>query len=142
MSISVPNTEDYRYNSMVELAVINCGVCGGTYAINERRRSWCQENAKGWFCPYCKNNWGYFGKTEAQRLRDQLAEERQRRQHAQQNARLADERAEHERRRALGYKGQMARTKKRIGNGVCPCCNRTFKDLQQHMTTKHPEYAQ
>ena len=25
--------------------------------------------------------------------------------------------------------------------GVCPCCNRTFANLAQHMATKHPEYA-
>jgi hypothetical protein len=28
----------------------------------------------------------------------------------------------------------------RIGNGVCPCCNRSFTNLRRHMTTKHPEY--
>lgn len=28
---------------------------------------------------------------------------------------------------------------KRIHNGVCPCCNRSFVNLQRHMKTKHPE---
>lgn len=28
---------------------------------------------------------------------------------------------------------------KRVSKGVCPCCNRTFIDLQRHMKTKHPE---
>lgn len=29
----------------------------------------------------------------------------------------------------------------RISKGVCPCCNRTFSNIQQHMSTKHKEYA-
>ncbi len=29
----------------------------------------------------------------------------------------------------------------RISKGVCPCCNRTFDNLQQHMSTKHKEYG-
>jgi len=38
-------------------------------------------------------------------------------------------------------KAAKTRIKNRIGNGVCPCCNRTFKDLASHMKCKHPEYA-
>jgi uncharacterized protein with PIN domain len=34
-------------------------------------------------------------------------------------------------------KRAAARTKKRIGNGVCPECNRSFENLQRHMHTKH-----
>lgn len=28
----------------------------------------------------------------------------------------------------------------RVHNGVCPCCNRTFKQLARHMSIKHPDY--
>ena len=44
-------------------------------------------------------------------------------------------------RSAAAYKGHLTRVKRRVGNGVCPCCNRTFKNLADHMTTKHPDYA-
>lgn len=27
------------------------------------------------------------------------------------------------------------------GHGVCPCCNRTFSDLQRHMASKHKGFA-
>jgi hypothetical protein len=37
-------------------------------------------------------------------------------------------------------KGVLTRTKKRIANGVCPCCHRTFAELQKHMASQHPEY--
>jgi hypothetical protein len=28
-----------------------------------------------------------------------------------------------------------------VANGVCVCCNRSFKNLAAHMQTKHPEFA-
>jgi hypothetical protein len=31
------------------------------------------------------------------------------------------------------------RLKKRIANGVCPCCHRTFSNLARHMKTKHKD---
>lgn len=37
-------------------------------------------------------------------------------------------------------KGVLTRTKNRIANGVCPCCHRTFAELQKHMASQHPEY--
>ena len=37
-------------------------------------------------------------------------------------------------------KGVVTKMKKRIGNGVCPCCNRHFTNLENHMKTKHPDY--
>ncbi len=38
-------------------------------------------------------------------------------------------------------KGVITRIKRRVGSGVCPCCQRTFKQLSAHMAHKHPEYA-
>jgi hypothetical protein len=34
----------------------------------------------------------------------------------------------------------MTRIKKRVAAGVCPCCNRSFKDLARHMAGQHPDY--
>jgi hypothetical protein len=31
--------------------------------------------------------------------------------------------------------------KKRAVAGVCPCCNRHFRELERHMASKHPKYA-
>ena len=48
-----------------------------------------------------------------------------------------------------GTKANAARTRKelhsvkaRVAHGVCPCCNRTFKQLARHMKTKHPDYVE
>ena len=42
---------------------------------------------------------------------------------------------------AAAYRGQVTRIKRRVGKGVCPCCNHTFKNLADHMETKHPDYS-
>lgn len=33
------------------------------------------------------------------------------------------------------------RTRNRIAAGVCPCCNRTFQNLADHMRTLHADYV-
>lgn len=38
-------------------------------------------------------------------------------------------------------KGEVTKLKKRIANGVCPCCKRSFCNLAAHMKTQHPEYT-
>lgn len=50
-------------------------------------------------------------------------------------------RAAHMERSRSAVKGQLTKVRRRVGNGICPCCNRTFSDLAKHMTNQHPEYA-
>jgi uncharacterized protein with PIN domain len=71
---------------------------------------------------------------ERNRLRQRLAERDDAILH-QRNLREATER------KLLATRGVITRIKKRVGHGVCPCCNRTFGDLSRHMKTNHPTYA-
>jgi len=124
----------------VRLTAINCGVCGGTYAINERYRQQKYEDGGSWNCPYCKTGWGFSNDNENAKLKHQLKNEQKRRQWAEHNLEHARENEKHANHRANGYKGQLVKTKKRIKHGVCPCCTRSFKNLASHMANKHPEY--
>lgn len=74
------------------------------------------------------------GQGEAERLRKSL--ERERNRAASLTARLDQSEAS---RRA--QKAATTRAKKRAAAGVCPCCNRTFKQLARHMESQHPDYA-
>lgn len=125
----------------VELTVVNCGECGGSYAINERYHQQAREKGTSWTCPYCKCGWGFSGNGEIQRLRKQVETEQAARVRAQERAQRYEERAEHERRRAMGFKGALTKVKNRVSKGVCPCCQRTFANLHQHMTKQHPTWA-
>jgi hypothetical protein len=122
------------------LTKISCGNCGGVYAIGERYRQHQYECGKSWHCPYCETGWGYSGngeidalKREKQRLENQLSSTRSDRDYHRKEA-------EHFRKSRDAVKGVVTKIKKRVGRGVCPCCNRTFQDLQRHMLTNHPKY--
>lgn len=43
-------------------------------------------------------------------------------------------------RKASAARGLVTKMKNRIGNGVCPCCNRSFINLKRHITHMHPDF--
>lgn len=114
----------------VSLTEITCGICGGVYAIAENLRATRYEQGGFWHCPYCQGSWGYVT-SENDKLKKQLAEERARKDRA-----LADANVNRELR--IKAENSLQRIKKRVNNGVCPCCHRTFKQLAAHMKSKHP----
>lgn len=52
----------------------------------------------------------------------------------------ASARAEQNLRSARAFKGAATRIRTRVAGGVCPCCNRTFAALTEHMKKQHPDY--
>lgn len=117
----------------VTLTSIDCGGCGGTYAINERFRKQCADYGRSWVCPYCKIGWGYSGNGALERAQKELEAERSRKAAALERANAAE--AER-----MRVEKAMKRMETRAAAGVCPCCNRTFQQLARHMTIKHPDY--
>lgn len=73
------------------------------------------------------------GTPRTQKLERQLAQERD----ATALARADRDQAEAS---ARAYKGAATRARRRAGAGVCPCCNRSFKQLARHMRSKHPDF--
>lgn len=124
----------------IHLRQINCGSCGGVYAINDRYHREQREIGSSWTCPYCKCDWG-FSKSENSELKKQLEAEKRRVEFANDQARMERERRASAERRESAQKAAKTRLKNRVKHGVCPCCNRTFAALQTHMKNQHPEYV-
>lgn len=124
----------------VTLTSINCGECGGTYAINERYRQQQYEKGGLWTCPYCKTSWGYSNNSENANLKKQLDQERRNREFYQNNAKAEREARERTERRLSATQGAKTKLRNRIKNGVCPCCTRSFSNLRDHIKTKHPDF--
>ena len=87
----------------------------------------------GYHCPYCQTGWSW-SESEADRLRKQL-ENRERE--------LRESKCETLRKQQLLESETAAREKaerklRRVHNGVCPCCKRSFQNLARHMAAKHP----
>ena len=111
-----------------------CCTCGMSFAMTTdfmRRR---RDDRKPFYCP-SGHSQHYTGKTEAQKLKDEL-ERKQRDLEAANAMTLA---AEVERARIAKAHNKM---RARVMNGVCPCCNRTFQNLMAHMKTEHPEFKE
>lgn len=133
---------------MVEFRHIVCCRCNVDFGMAEATYATLKQSSATFHCPFGHQQHFIQGKSEADKLRDQIAEERRLRQRAEQNvamwqddARSARDEAEHQRRRANGYKGHATRITKRAKAGVCPCCNRSFVALARHMATQHPEFT-
>lgn len=111
--------------------------CGVAFALNDefvqRRRS----DRKSWYCPNGHSQWfpGETDSDKAQRLAGQLDMERTRRLQAEKAADYAT-------RSRKAVSTRLKKVKQRVGHGVCPCCNRTFSQLANHMASKHPGYAE
>ena len=110
----------------VSLAQISCGECGGVYAINERVRQHHQERGTCWRCPYCGVSWGYPNKGTLAAKERELAEEKARHQRTLERLNATEKTAT-----------KLERKLKRVARGVCPQCNRTFRDLARHMSGVH-----
>src|SRR5688500_16147646 len=114
--------------------VEQCCNCGMSFAMTtdfHRRR---RDDRKTFYCPAGHGN-DYNGPTEAQKLKGEL----ERAQQMQEAAEARAATAEHEREQVAKAHKKM---RTRVMNGVCPCCNRTFQNLLQHMRSEHPEFKE
>jgi hypothetical protein len=119
--------------------------CGISFAIPESlKKHYVRENETkpGSFALHCPMGHPFVpgGKSETDKLRDDLAREKHSREQAESRASELYREKEHVERRLRGTKSVVARMKRRTVQGRCPCCSHQFKDLKQHMTAKHPDW--
>lgn len=108
------------------LETATCCACSMLFAVpkdfNRRRR----EDSKSFYCPAGHAQHYKPGGSEADRLKRDLERERQVREAAESRAGKAEQNL-----------AQVARAhrkmRERVMNGVCPCCNRSFGNLRDHM---------
>lgn len=128
----------------VAVDVLTCGKCGIVFAVPSW---WVQTRRKDhatWYCPNGDAR-AFLGETkEEKRIRELEVAHR----FATERARQAEKDAEIERKarkqvqkKLSATKGTLTKTRNRVANGVCPCCNRTFQNLARHMKGQHPGYA-
>lgn len=107
------------------LETIVCVTCGIEYAFPTTLHNRHRETHENHYCPNGHQQ-HYAAETEAEKLRRELEQQKRR-----------TEWAETENKKTLA---KLKKTETRIAHGICPCCNRTFANLQRHMKTKHREF--
>ena len=121
----------------IEFALEECCQCRMPYLVSLSFQKQKQADKTNFYCP-SGHGQSYAGNTEAQKLREgwEAANLRFQSQLNEANhARLVAENA------LKSEQSKRRKIEKRVANGVCPCCNRTFEDLARHMSTKHKDYA-
>lgn len=124
-------SEAFKINQMVEMiSAGDCYKCGVPIMLTSNRHRICKEKGSSETF-YCLNGHGQaYCKSTVTVLEEKLKQE-------QQNTEWYRRKFEQESKSKSVYMGKLTIIKNRIQNGVCPCCNRTFKNLQRHMATKH-----
>lgn len=117
-----------------ELKVYSCW-CGISFALPESLYTEYRRK-NGGMSIYCPLGHGMIprNKDEIAVLKARLASAQEESEHYRSDRNRAE-------RQARAHKGHHTRTKNRIANGVCPCCNRTFVNLGKHMKSQHPDFA-
>ncbi len=121
-----------------ELVILSCW-CGIQHAVPKSLRTEQMrahnngESPRGIYCPLGHSHVPV-GKSECERLHKSLHAEVARTD--QLRASLRDTEAS-----LSATKGVVTRMKNRVRHGVCPCCKRQFKNLERHMSTKHPGFG-
>lgn len=124
----------------VKMRTEECCNCGVLFAITEETYKRLRKSQEWFYCPNGHSQ-HYVGKTEVQKLREQLEAARETARSHAERADRAHRRAEEADRSRAAYKGQVTKLKNRAKAGVCPCCNRTFQNLARHMASKHPDFT-
>jgi hypothetical protein len=109
----------------VEMVAMICGQCGISFEMPEQLQKDRRENGGDFYCP--NGHARVYVEPEVVKLTRLL--EAERRKHEETQRALAETR------------NTMTKLEKRIANGVCPCCRRSFKQLAAHMKKKHPDYV-
>jgi hypothetical protein len=109
----------------VTIETETCFQCGCVFGMSSEFRRHRLDKHDTFYCP-AGHSQHYIGKSEAQKLREELDAERDRKLSALARANEAEAR-----------EAKVLRKLKRVSRGVCPECNRSFDNLARHMACKH-----
>lgn len=116
-----------------------CYTCGVPFGIPTELQYSLVQNRRAFYCPNGHSQ-SYVGKTDQERL----AEAQERIAREQTRTRQVRDQLAATERSNVALRGVVTKKRKELGrvkNGVCPCCNRSFADVQRHMSSKHPDFT-
>ena len=124
-------TANMTYQKTITMVTEICCNCGVAFGMPSDLQEQLKNDPSQYF--YCPNGHSqHYSKSKEQRLREEA--ERALRLKENEMANLASTKIQLEEQLK-----KSERKLKRLTNGVCPCCNRTFSNLHNHMKKQHPE---
>ncbi len=133
------------FEQITTFEVVCCASCGMHYGLPKDVVYNLRSTGNTFYCPSGHSQ--VFSHRTEDILRSQLNSEKERANAAETYLRweklmLArrDEELRIQKFKTMGERSAKNRIKKRVGNGSCPCCKRSFSNLQRHMVHMHPEF--
>lgn len=122
------------------LDVMTCPTCGVTYGLEQPYRQARLRDGACWRCP--NGHSLSYHETELDKANTALANAKRLEKDARELARRAQQEAEHFKASRNAYKGRVTKIKNQLIAGLCPCCDRKFPRLEEHMREKHPDFKE
>lgn len=122
----------------VTLEATTCAACGIYFAMPSGLLATRRKDAQAFYCP--NGHSLSYHESEADRLQKKLAAKEAELARTTDYLKGARARSDELLTRINGYRGVVARTKRRVSKGVCPCCSAKFKNLKEHMQQEHPKW--
>lgn len=116
----------------------NCGMHFGMEASYQKKRL---DDQQSFYCPNGHPQ-HYTGPTPEQKLKRQLEEAQKVIDFNTNRINKLHDNLTIQKNKTRAEKAAKTRLKNRVKNGICPCCNRSVKQLADHMKMMHPEYVE
>lgn len=129
---------EYAVPLFCSFQALVCCKCGISFAVDAQVKQRWVDNGSLFYCP--NGHPQYFTETLVHKLNKQLEASKRELEFARNNAAAERTAREHTERRLSARKSVNTRLRNRIKNGVCPCCQRTFMNLQNHMKNQHSQF--
>lgn len=123
------------------LVIEECCECHTRFAMTTDLNTQRRDDHKLFYCPNGHSQY-YSGKSEKERLREELEREKRRRGWSEASLTATRDQLQASERSRAALRGHLTRARNKIANGVCPVgnCRRHFDNVQEHIATEHPQW--
>lgn len=118
------------------LVIEHCYKCGVVMAMPAGFRYKRKQDQREFYCLNGHQQY-YPGETDAQRLQRELEATQNELRAANNGKEFWRKSTEAQERKTASAKGQKTKILNRIKKGICPYCNRYFKNLHRHVDSQH-----
>lgn len=123
----------------LDMETTECPNCFMPFGVTSRFIEDRKKDGKEFYCP--SGHVQSFTNSYNTRLKKKLQAAIAREQLERDQRHAAELAVQREMEARVKAEESKARTERRVKNGVCPCCKRSFCNVQRHIKTKHPEFA-
>lgn len=124
----------HTITELITLETQVCCACGITFAMPSHYVSKLRESKNNFYCP----NGHTLAFQESAKDRE-IARLKEEKDQAERSRMYLHNQLTEKAQDIAKLQRQIKTRNRRIAAGVCPCCNRTVKQLAEHMKTMHPE---